>query len=422
LLLVATVDYRVVDLDLETAGDNDVSLGAVDGALVVARRGGVPIGSRLFHGPLPPRFADVVAQLSMRRDDPPGPTGRRMHMTVAVCTRNRPALLSRCLRSIAAAAAAATEEVELDLLVVDNDSDDDTTRQVADNSGARCERELIPGLDFARNRAVRESRGELIAFVDDDVVVDEVWLRTLARSFAAHPEAPAISGQVLAMRLDTPARVDFERSGGFSLGWEPTGSSDGSGLMFRSGIGVGCNMAFRRDCLVEVGPFDNALDTGRPLPGGGDLDIMIRMVTAGGVIYEPSAVVFHEHRRTWSELRYQYYTWGKSWAAVLDKWYRLEPGYRPRIRSACRATMRGYASAFVRGPHMSGGYRRWHCALLGIGFVVGWTGVYGRSVRRVAARRRRVAESVRHATQPTADRDVQPVQDQSNHGGGARET
>ena len=390
------MDYRVVDIDLAIARDLDQSLDSADGAMVVARRDRVPVGSRLFHGPPPRRFATLVEQLTLRRDDPPGPSGRNVLMTVAVCTRNRPELLTRCLRSIAAAAAAAGGEVELDLLVIDNDSRDDTTRQAAANGGARCQREAIRGLDFARNCAVRESRGDIIAFVDDDVVVDELWLRTLARAFAAHPEASAVSGQVLAMCLDTPARVDFERSSGFALGWEAMrfAESDSPDLPFRPGMGVGCNMAFRRRALAEVGPFDNALDTGRPLPGGGDLDMMIRMAIAGRLVYEPSAVVFHEHRRTWSELRYQYYTWGKGWAAVLDKWYRMEPKYRARIRGVTRWTMRGFVADFVRGPRRTGRYRRWHCALLGVGFVAGWTGAYGRSVRRVEERRQHAAARV----------------------------
>ena len=153
------------------------------------------------------------------------------------------------------------------------------------------------------------------------------------------------------MRLDTPARIEFERSTGFSLGWQPTlfTLALGAEMPFRSGMGVGCNMAFRRDALDEVGPFDEALDTGRPLPGGGDLDMMIRMVVAGGVFFEPSAVVFHDHRHDWSALRYQFYTWGKGWAVVLDKWYRAESAYRPRIRRVSKAMVRSLGLASSRG-------------------------------------------------------------------------
>jgi glycosyltransferase involved in cell wall biosynthesis len=379
----------MVDVDLDD-GRGDLSFASRPRVLVVARRDGVPVGSGLFERPPPSHRDTLVAGLRMRPDDPPPSSGTRVRVTVAVCTRDRPRLLQRCLASIAAADAVAGEEVELDLLVVDNASADDETRRTAFASGARCVREPIPGLDFARNRAVQESRGEVVAFVDDDAVVDPTWLRTLIRSFAAEPDARAVSGQVLALRVDTPARFEFERTTGFSLGWDPTMFTLALGpeMPFRPGMGVGCNMAFRRDALDAVGPFDEALDTGRPLPGGGDLDIMIRMVLAGGVFFEPSATVFHEHRADWAGLRYQFYTWGKGWAAVLDKWYRSEPTYRRRIRGVSKAMIRSLVSGTVRGPRRTGSYRRWHCVVFGVGFVVGWMGTYGRSVKRVDARRR----------------------------------
>jgi cellulose synthase/poly-beta-1,6-N-acetylglucosamine synthase-like glycosyltransferase len=296
------------------------------------------------------------------------------------------------------------------MLVVDNASSGDGTRHTAEARGARVVREEVPGLDFARNRAVASVATELIAFVDDDVVVDRFWLRTLVRAFAAAPAAQAVTGQVLAMKLDTPARIDFERTSGFALGWAATDFSAASGLdmPFRPGMGVGCNMAFRRTALVEVGPFDEALDTGRPLPGGGDIDMLMRMVLAGGVRYEPSAVVFHEHRRTWRELRYQFYTWGKGWGAVLDKWYRASPAMRPRIRGVTRWTLRVYVADVVRGPRRTGRYRRWHGVLIGVGFVTGWLGTYQRSVRRVDGRRRAASSLLAADQHASATRQPPP--------------
>ena len=86
---------------------------------------------------------------------------------------------------------------------------------------------------------------------------------------------------------------------------------------------TGCNMAFRRDVLLEIGGFDEALDTGAPLPGGGDLDIFYRIIRAGYVlVYEPSYMVFHEHRESVSALRRQYYTWGLGLMAFVEKSYR----------------------------------------------------------------------------------------------------
>jgi len=104
-------------------------------------------------------------------------------------------------------------------------------------------------------------------------------------------------------------------------------------------------------------------------------------------------VVYHEHRREWSELRYQFYTWGKGWAAVLVKWYRRAPEHRRRIRGVARFTVRGWTADLVRGPARTGRYRRAHCVLLLAGFAAGAAGSYGRSVRRMQHRRLATAAS-----------------------------
>ena len=193
-----------------------------------------------------------------------------------------------------------------------------------------------------------------------------------------------------ALRLDTPARVAFERCGGFTPSWQLTLITDGDAddLPFRTGIGAGCNMAFRRSALERTGPFDEALDTGRPMPGGGDVDMIIRMIMLGPIVYEPSAMVFHDHRASWRDLRYQYYSWGKGWAAVLAKWHAQPDAPAGRIRRVAWHTMTSYARRFIVGRRRTYGYRRAHAALLAMGFVAGACGSYGRSRRRMQQRRR----------------------------------
>jgi hypothetical protein len=75
-------------------------------------------------------------------------------------------------------------------------------------------------------------------------------------------------------------------------------------------------MAFRRDVLRELGGFDDTLDTGAPMPGGGDLDMFYRVIRAGGVlVYEPSYMVFYEHRQSEADLQRQYFSWGLGFMA-----------------------------------------------------------------------------------------------------------
>ena len=69
-------------------------------------------------------------------------------------------------------------------------------------------------------------------------------------------------------------------------------------------VGAGANMALRRDVLQSVGAFDERLDAGTPTRSGGDHELFARLLGAGyRLVYEPAAVSWHRHRRTWGELR-----------------------------------------------------------------------------------------------------------------------
>jgi hypothetical protein len=114
-------------------------------------------------------------------------------------------------------------------------------------------------------------------------------------------------------------------------------------------------MAFRRDVLRELGGFDNALDTGAPLPGGGDLDMFYRIIRAGGVlVYEPRYMVFHEHRHSEVDLQRQYFTWGLGLMAFVGKHLRGSVEHEDRFRALVRWWTRDQLrqlKASLRGRH-----------------------------------------------------------------------
>jgi GT2 family glycosyltransferase len=376
-------------IDVDVVGSaHQAHLDVSGPALVIARDTGLPVGSTFVAAGS--RLVGPVAAVVVMREGPPlpGPVGAAVAITVSVCTRNRPELLARCLQSIREAVAVAGVEVDPSVLVVDNASDDDRPAAVARSQGVEVVREPVPGLDVARNRAVVTSHGDVVAFVDDDVVVEPTWLRTLARTFAAHPDAVAVTGGVTALTVAADAQATFEGCGGFFKGWlaGPLDRAERPDLPFDPSIGVGCNMAFRRAALEQAGPFDEALDTGPPLAGGGDLDMLLRMAVLGTVVYEPSAMVRHEHRATFDALAAQYTSWGRSWGAVLHKWYRCSPGNRRLIRRVTRRTLRWYLHDLVV-PRVPGRLRHGDAWRLLVGFAVGATTAYPRSQRRMARRR-----------------------------------
>ena len=154
---------------------------------------------------------------------------------------------------------------QFEILVVDNvPSDNRTQRLVAALPGVRYTREPKPGLNFARNRAIRVATGELLAYVDDDVVVDDGWLEGLRAAWAENPDAGLFTGPILPDELATDAQVLFEERGGFSHNFAKTRLDPACETRDRYYYGFGCNMVLKRDALIEIGGFDEALDTGRP--------------------------------------------------------------------------------------------------------------------------------------------------------------
>ncbi|MCA1563352.1 MAG: glycosyltransferase [Acidobacteria bacterium] len=245
------------------------------------------------------------------RECPPSTNGPPPLVTVAVCTRNRTASLADCLDALER-----LDYPALDLLVVDNAPwTDGTARLVRDRfPRIRYTLEPRPGLNWARNRAVLEARGEIVAYTDDDVIVDEGWAAALARTFGEEPDAMAVTGLVVPDELQTAAQSLFERYGGFGRGFErryyQVDAEMGERAAVRHGgagrFGTGANMAFRRSLFDRAGLFDPALDVGTPTNGGGDLEMFFRVLKTGHLlIYEPRAIVRHRHRRDYEQLRTQ---------------------------------------------------------------------------------------------------------------------
>ncbi|MFC7762183.1 glycosyltransferase [Catellatospora bangladeshensis] len=109
-----------------------------------------------------------------------------------------------------------------EIVVVDNAPHVAGTARLVREHAARDARvryaaEPRAGVTHARNRGLAEARGEIVAYVDDDVTVDPGWLRALAGGFADAGVA-AVTGDVLASELETPAQVWIEQYGGFGKG------------------------------------------------------------------------------------------------------------------------------------------------------------------------------------------------------------
>jgi GT2 family glycosyltransferase len=286
--------------------------------------------------------------------------------------------------------------MHLSMLVVDNAPSDDQTRNVVEEfPGVRYVCEKKPGLDFARNRAWQEATGWIVAFLDDDVVVYRGWLQGLLEAYRVCPTAAGFTGLVLPYELETEAQLLFEKRGGFRRGFERImfGQRMPRSPLYPVGAGIsgaGANMAFVRDVLERIGGFDEALDTGAPLPGGGDLDMFYRIVRSGyAIVYEPRYLVFHQHRREISALRRQYKSWGLGMMSFVAKAHRTDPAERKKILRFVAWWMRYQVLLLLRGLRGQRQFRPDFVLAEMLGGLIGLCGEYDRSLRRVREIRRR---------------------------------
>ncbi len=377
--------YALLDVEL-TQPPPPLQLGREEtGVAIVSRRDGRVVGFALHAlAPGAPLQPDEVAALLDQAPVEPaaldGASGSAPTIAVAICTRDRTDLLAECLASLLAQEPAPDE-----ILVIDNAPSDHRTRDLVTGLGVRYEVEPCPGLDFARNRALRLARSDVVAFVDDDVVCDTHWLTSLRQVWHQHADAGAVTGQILPRELATDAQVAFERQGGFRGGNTQVRYAgdhlEGNAIYpYSPGMfGAGANMSVRREVALRLGAFDEALDTGPPLPGGGDIDMMHRVVRGGfALVYEPRTVVFHRHRRDAEGLRRQYDSWGRSLMAYAVKTYRRDSGGRPKLRRLVRWFFASQLRETRGGDPMAR-----DAALAQLrGGVAGLLGTYGRSQRR----------------------------------------
>jgi len=366
----------VVDLELgdgaegprltRVGGSGPVPAGSV---LALVRRAGRPIGMVQAVVGDSDDAAAVLAEAAHRELDaelvgattatglPANPAERYAPLiTVVIATRERPDLLARCLESVDA-----LRYPRVEVVVVDNDPVTDATGELLRERFAdrvRYVREPVRGLAAAHNRGVAEALGEIIAFTDDDVVIDPGWLEAIAAGFAdesgerGDPRVGCVTGLILPARLGTRTQVMLEAHGGFAKGFRRRGyrmdrpPADEPLFPFTAGrFGSGANMAFRARVLRDLGGFDPATGTGTPAKGGDDLLSFFRAVVNGHhLVYQPEALVWHHHRERPEDLDNQAFGYGAGLGAYLlaavAREPRMIPGLLRRLPGGVRHALR----------------------------------------------------------------------------------
>jgi GT2 family glycosyltransferase len=219
----------------------------------------------------------------------------RLDVSVLICTRDRHALLEGCLDSVLRCSPAPDE-----IVVVDQSRGQDTRLLVARRQDAavrvRYVRGLGTGLSRAKNQGVAECAGSIVAFTDDDCLVEPGWIGSLTGPIASGG-ADAVVGRTL------PERGAGGTEDTTSV-YAPNGRPVFSRRTHPWRVGGGANFAAVRDTLGRAGGYDERFGPGARFESAEDMDMVHRLLRGGvRIVYAPDATIVHRSWRSSSQNR-----------------------------------------------------------------------------------------------------------------------
>jgi len=221
----------------------------------------------------------------------------RDSISVVVCTYKRADKLPHCLNKLLAMNGA--DGLRWEIVCVDSNTTSESRQIIEEFARSspipiRYVFEPDPRLSLARNAGLRHASGDILAFTDDDCLVDPNWLVTIWKEFRADDSLAILAGRLeLHNPDDLPICIRTFRD---RIPIGPTSFFSLSGTS---------NMAFRRRVVDAIGGFDPEFGPGASLLAAEDSDFVYRALKVGlTAIYSPDVLIFHDHgRRTMAERR-----------------------------------------------------------------------------------------------------------------------
>jgi glycosyltransferase involved in cell wall biosynthesis len=252
---------------------------------------------------------------------------------------------------------------DYEIIVVDNGPDGAAAKTVkelqrADRPVIRYLREPQIGLLYARHAGARAAQGEVVVYVDDDVIAHPDWLRAILTPFEAHDVACSGGKAIPQWEAELPDWYSQFDPGYLSLLDLGEETRD---LTFPICV-WGCNMAVRRNVIFDIGGFnpDGIGDRKKIwLRGDGECGLQEKISQCGlRIVYEPRAWLYH--RIPPSRLTPEHFYWRFFIQGIQDSYVRVRRiGRRPLLSASLLKhglycfwrTGRSYAASLVQTNH-----------------------------------------------------------------------
>lgn len=260
--------------------------------------------------------------------------------TVVVPTRDRPDSLSRCLRAVRQ-----QQYPEVDIVVADSAPTRADASAIAAQFGAHYVYVNRPGLSRARNHGAKAATGEIVVFLDDDVVVEPGCFAALIEEFS-DTRMIAVTGRIFMAGGDPEARLAFETFGGFDPGPDRRVIDRETPHWFElanfGGLGTGAMIALRRSAFESWSGFDERLGRGAPLDGAEELKAYFSLIELGHrVAYTPRAVAMHPAPASLADLRDRIMNSAAAASAYMTLLVFEFPAHRREVLNYARQALRG---------------------------------------------------------------------------------
>jgi len=188
-----------------------------------------------------------------------------------------------------------------EIIVVDNNSKDNTAEVIKKQQVIYILEDKIQTSYAARNRGIRESRGDILAFTDSDCIADKKWI-TSGVAALKNKKIGGVGGKVVA--FNPVNYIEIYQAEKDIFGQEKFLRE--TNRLKRNGRIVTCNAFYKKELFKKVGLFEPALISG----GDHDFSIRVQKDTDYLLQYEPKAIIYHKHRTNLKSFWKQYYKYG----------------------------------------------------------------------------------------------------------------
>ena len=243
-------------------------------------------------------------------------------VSIVIPTKNCENLIDKCLASIRNLDYPTDK---LEVIVVDGHSTD-TTVDIARRHGCKVIYEEGGTIGYARDKGVKNAKGEFVAFTDADCTVDRDWIKELLKHFN-NDEIAAVGGPNITPDNDT----DFAKCVGVVLSFlSKPGARYGliGGEVREIYHNPTCNVIYRREMLEEVGGFNHNLVT------VDDEELDYRIKKKGyKILYTPNVEVYHYRTPNWKKFAKMAYNYGLGRMQAIKlhrdmgRWFHFAPSF-----------------------------------------------------------------------------------------------